>query len=67
MAIWVINTVSGLLSTGKEEARARYDKCQICSWDYVKKGAWNSSAIKSEMFPAGVTEIVDTVHRLKML
>jgi hypothetical protein len=30
-------TVSGLLPTGKEKAHARYDKCLVCGWDYVKK------------------------------
>jgi hypothetical protein len=59
--------VSGLLSTGKEEVRAGYDKCLICGWDYVKERGWNSSAIKSERFLVGVAEIVDTAQRLRIL
>jgi len=61
------NTVFGLVSTGKEEARATCDKCTICGWGYVKKRGWDGSAIKSDMLPVGAAEIVDTFHRLRIV
>jgi hypothetical protein len=60
------NTVPGFLSKGKEEARVRYDKYLICGWECVKKGG-EIPIIKSEMFPTVVAEIMDTVHRFRIL